>query len=167
MSFTEARLFQPWTHGSLHLRNRVVMAPMTRRMAAEDGMVTEAIVAYYRRRAAGEVGLILSEGTSIDSVHAWDTLTVPRFDTPERLAAWKRVVDAVHAEGGAFAPQLWHTGRLAGDPIGPSAGQAPPRSDGTPRPATAIRRGAPGRSAATRSRSTAPTATSSTPSSAR
>lgn len=129
-----ARLFQPWSHGGLRLRNRVVMAPMTRRMAGEDGIPTEAMVAYYRRRARHEVGLIVSEGTAIDSRHSYDTITVPRFETEAQHAAWKRVVDAVHEEGGAFAPQLWHTGRLAADPIGPSAGQAPPRADGVPRP---------------------------------
>ena len=130
----ESKLFQPWNHGSLRLRNRVVMAPMTRRMAGEDGLVTDEIIAYYGRRARGEVGLIISEGTGIDSLHAFDTLTVPRFDTEERLEAWRKVVEAVHAEGGAFAPQLWHTGRLAADPIGPSPDQLPPRSDGTERP---------------------------------
>jgi 2,4-dienoyl-CoA reductase-like NADH-dependent reductase (Old Yellow Enzyme family) len=128
------KVFQPWTHGALKLRNRVVMAPMTRRQAGEDGIPTAAMTAYYRRRAAAEVGLIISEGTAIDSRHAFDTLTVPRFETAPQLAAWKRIVDAVHAEGGAFAPQLWHTGRMAADPIGPSEGPGPPRADGTPRP---------------------------------
>ena len=112
MSYADAPLFQPWQHGSLNLRNRVVMAPMTRRKAAEDGIVTDEIVAYYARRARHGVGLIISEGTGIDRVHAPDTLTVPRFETSEQHAAWSRVVEAVHAEGGAFAPQLWHTGRL-------------------------------------------------------
>lgn len=128
------RAFTPLTVRSLTLRNRIVMAPMTRRMAADDGVPTEEIVAYYRRRAAGEVGLVVSEGTGIDDLHAYDTLTVPRFHAPAQHAAWKKVVDAVHAEGGAFAPQLWHTGRLAVNPIGPSAAELPPKKDGTPRP---------------------------------
>jgi 2,4-dienoyl-CoA reductase-like NADH-dependent reductase (Old Yellow Enzyme family) len=126
---SESRLFQPWSHKSLRLRNRVVMAPMTRRMAADDGVPTPAIAAYYRRRAEGGVGLIISEGTCIDSVHAWDTLTVPRFETPEQLAGWSRVAGAVQAAGGAFAPQLWHTGPLGADPIGPSAIDMPGRKD--------------------------------------
>ena len=79
---TTSRVFEPWSLRTLHLRNRIAMAPMTRRMAAEDGIPTPAIVEYYRRRAAAEVGLIISEGTSIDGVHAYDTLTVPRFETP-------------------------------------------------------------------------------------
>jgi len=129
-----AKLFQPWSGAGLRLRNRVVMAPMTRRKAGEDGIVTDEIVAYYERRARNEVGLVVSEGTAIDSLHAYDTLTVPRFETEEQRAAWERVVKAVHRHGGAFAPQLWHTGRWAADPIGPSAGEMPPRADGTPRP---------------------------------
>lgn len=136
MDYANARLFSPWRHGRLELRNRVVMAPMTRRMAGEDGIPTDEMLAYYRRRAAAEVGLIVSEGTAIDSLHAYDTLTVPRFETSVQLEAWKRIVDAVHQEGGAFAPQLWHTGRLAADPIGPSPGQAPPGRNGVERPLT-------------------------------
>lgn len=131
-----SRLFTPFAHGSLRLRNRVVMAPMTRRMAAPDGLVTAASAAYYARRAAGGVGLIVSEGTAIDTRHAYDTITVPRVETDEQWEAWSRVVDAVHAAGGAFAPQLWHTGRLAQDPIGPSAGPGPTRPDGSRRPET-------------------------------
>lgn len=136
MAHADHPVFQPWSQGRLHLRNRVVMAPMTRRMAGEDGVPTSAMGEYYRRRAAKEVGLIISEGTAIDSLHAFDTLTVPRFETHEQWAAWRRIVDAVHEEGGAFAPQLWHTGRMAADPIGPSAGRAPPARDGRPRART-------------------------------
>lgn len=127
-------IFSPVRLGSLSLRNRIVMAPMTRRFAASDGMVTDQIIEYYRLRAAAGVGLIISEGTAIDCKHAYDTLTVPRIETTEQIAGWRRVVEAVHAAGGAFAPQLWHTGRLAYYPIGPSACEMPPRRDGTPRP---------------------------------
>jgi 2,4-dienoyl-CoA reductase-like NADH-dependent reductase (Old Yellow Enzyme family) len=134
MTHASTRAFGPARIGTLELRNRIVMAPMTRRMAADDGIPTDAIVAYYRRRAAAEVGLIVSEGTGIDDIHAYDTLTVPRFHAEEQLAGWARVVEAVHAEGGAFAPQLWHTGRLAANPIGPVDDVLPPRKDGTPRP---------------------------------
>ncbi|MEZ4651188.1 MAG: 12-oxophytodienoate reductase [Candidatus Eisenbacteria bacterium] len=129
-----SKVFSPWSHKALALRNRIVMAPMTRRMAAADGLVTKESVTYYARRAKGEVGLIVSEGTAIDDLHAYDTITVPRVQTEAQWDAWKQVVDAVHAEGGAFAPQLWHTGRLAADPIGPSRGPGVERADGTRRP---------------------------------
>lgn len=135
MSYAEALAFQPWARGSLRLRNRIAMAPMTRRKAAEDGIPTRAIADYYARRARHGVGLILSEGTGIDGLHAYDTLTVPRFETDAQLEGWRRVVEAVHAEGGAFAPQLWHTGPRAADPIGPSDFQPEPGPDGRPRPA--------------------------------
>ncbi len=125
--------FRPWEHGGLRLRNRIVMAPMTRRKAADDGIPTAAIVEYYRRRAAGEVGLIISEGTHVDALHAPDTFNVPRFETEAQWEGWRRVVEAVHSEGGAFAPQLWHTGPLAADPIGPTDAERPARKDGRPR----------------------------------
>jgi len=114
-------LFQPWTHGRLRLRNRVVMAPMTRRMSGPGGVPSPATVEYYRRRAAYEVGLIISEGTHIDGIHAPDTFDVPRFHRAEQRAGWAKVVKAVQAEGGAFAPQLWHTGTRAVNPVGPVA----------------------------------------------
>ncbi len=136
MSASESILFEPWRHGTLTLRNRVVMAPMTRRMAAEDGIPTPEMAQYYARRAAHGVGLIISEGTCIDGQHAWDTLTVPRFETADQLEGWRRVVDAVHAAGGAFAPQLWHTGPHAAVPIGPSAMIMPGRKG---RPARTVR----------------------------
>lgn len=112
------------------------MAPMTRRFATPEGVPTPEMTQYYRRRAAGEVGLIISEGTAIDSLHAYDTPTVPRFETKEQITAWQEIVEAIHAEESAFAPQLWHCGRLAEDPIGPSdigAEERPPRSDDKPR----------------------------------
>lgn len=134
MSYAESTVFRPVRYGTLSLLNRIAMAPMTRRKAAEDGVATDEIVAYYRRRAAGEVGLIISEGVPIDSLHAPDGPTVPRIDTDEQIQAWGKVVEAVHMEGGAFAPQLWHTGPKAMNPIGPSASPAPKRKDGQARP---------------------------------
>ena len=124
-AFGRALLFSPITLRGRSFANRVVMAPMTRRKAAEDGIATPEIAAYYARRAAGGVGLIVSEGVAIDESHSFDTLTVPRMVTEAQIEGWRGVVEAVHAEGGAFAPQLWHTGRLAADPIGPA--DEPPR----------------------------------------
>ncbi len=125
----------PFHVAGLDLRNRIVMAPMTRRFAGTNGIATDAIRRYYQRRAEHEIGLILSEGTHIDALHAPDTLTVPRFETPAQVEAWAGVARAVQDAGCAFAPQLWHTGRRALDPIGPSHHQPPPRPDGKLRPA--------------------------------
>jgi 2,4-dienoyl-CoA reductase-like NADH-dependent reductase (Old Yellow Enzyme family) len=131
---SQLRLFEPATVASLSLRNRVVMAPMTRRKAGLDGIATPEIAAYYARRAEAEVGLIISEGTHLDALHSADSLDVPRFETPAQIAGWRQVVEAVHAAGGAFAPQLWHTGRRALDPIGPVDEGGRKRRDGAPLP---------------------------------
>ncbi|RLA56226.1 MAG: 12-oxophytodienoate reductase [Gammaproteobacteria bacterium] len=110
-------LFRPFDMGKLRLHNRITMAPMTRNLSP-DNIPTEQTVEYYRRRAAGGVGLIITEGTCIDHVAASGYPGVPYFYGEERLAGWKKVVDAVHAEGGKIAPQLWHCGgmRRAGTP---------------------------------------------------
>ncbi len=110
-------LFRPFHYGSLELPNRIVMAPMTRNQSPNN-IPGEKSVEYYRRRAAGGVGLIITEGTCIDHIAASGYPDVPYFHGEERLAGWQKVVDAVHAEGGRIAPQLWHCGgmRRAGTP---------------------------------------------------
>ena len=103
------RLFEPITLGALSLRNRIVMAPMTRRFSP-GGVPTEAVARYYQRRAEGGVGLIMSEGLEIaDPASGYDA-AVPNFFAAEALAAWRVVVDQVQAAGSTFVPQLWHVG---------------------------------------------------------
>lgn len=113
-----AALFQPFQLGSLHLANRIVMAPMTRSFSP-GGVPGEDVVAYYRRRAENAVGLIITEGTTIDRPGASFDPRVPNFHAPESLAGWKKVVDAVHAAGGRIAPQLWHVGMARRPGTGP------------------------------------------------
>ncbi len=110
-------LFQPFELGPLQLANRLVMAPMTRNKSPGN-IPGEDVVDYYRRRAAGGVGLIITEGTCINHIAASGYPDVPYFHGGERLEAWQKVADAVHAEGGKIAPQLWHCGgmRRAGTP---------------------------------------------------
>jgi 2,4-dienoyl-CoA reductase-like NADH-dependent reductase (Old Yellow Enzyme family) len=110
-------LFQPFSLGKLQLANRVVMAPMTRNKSPGN-IPGPDVVDYYRRRAAGGVGLIITEGTCINHIAASGYPDVPYFHGADRLEAWKKVADAVHAEGGRIAPQLWHCGgmRRAGTP---------------------------------------------------
>jgi len=103
-------LFEPFAVKSLTLKNRIVMAPMTRSFA-RGGLPGDPHVAYYRRRAEGQVGLILSEGTVIERPHARNDPGVPFFHG-EALDGWKQVIDAVHAAGAAMGPQLWHTGSI-------------------------------------------------------
>jgi 2,4-dienoyl-CoA reductase-like NADH-dependent reductase (Old Yellow Enzyme family) len=103
------RLFDPVTIGSLSLANRTVMAPMTR-CFSPDGVVGPDVAAYYRRRAEGGVGLIVTEGTWIDHPSASNEDSAPRFYGEDALRGWQHVVDAVHAVGGKIVPQLWHVG---------------------------------------------------------
>lgn len=107
-------LFEPLDVKSLHLPNRFAMAPMTR-MFSPDGIPTRDVAEYYRRRAAGGVGLIITEGTYIPDPAAGPDTTVPRHYGEQSLAGWQAVVDAVHGAGGQIIPQLWHLGVARGD----------------------------------------------------
>lgn len=102
-------LFQPVELGSLTLKNRIVMAPMTRNMAPE-GIPGQANADYYRRRAEADVGLILSEGTVINRPVSRNEPSIPFFHGEQALAGWKTVIDGVHQAGGRMGPQIWHTG---------------------------------------------------------
>ncbi|WP_417268145.1 NADH:flavin oxidoreductase [Celeribacter baekdonensis] len=102
-------LFRPFSYKSLTLKNRIVMVPMTRGMAPE-GIPRAVNAAYYAKRAAHEVGLILSEGTVIDRPASRNLPGIPFFHGDAALAGWKGVIDAVHAQGGKMGPQIWHTG---------------------------------------------------------
>ncbi len=104
-------LFRPFRLKSLELKNRIVMAPMTR-SRSPGGVPTREVADYYARRAAAEVGLIVSEGTVIERPSSSNDPAVPRFWGEDALAAWKQVIDAVHAAGGVMAPQLWHVGAV-------------------------------------------------------
>ena len=106
-------LFTPFHCKSLHLPNRVVMAPMTRNFSPGN-VPGENVAAYYRRRAAGGTGLIITEGTCVGHPAASAYPDVPFFHGEAALAGWRRVVEAVHEAGGLVAPQLWHTGAMRG-----------------------------------------------------
>ena len=111
MTMNLGPLFEPFDLGNLHLRNRVAMAPMTRNFSP-GGVPTDDVVAYYRRRAEAGIGLIITEGTVVNHPAANGYPDVPAFYGEKALAGWKRVVDAVHAAGGAIFPQLWHVGAV-------------------------------------------------------
>jgi len=103
------QLFQPFELKSLSTRNRIVMAPMTRSFSP-NGIPTEDVAAYYQRRAQGEVGLILSEGTVIERPSSSNDANIPHFYGADALAGWKKVIDGVHEGGGQMGPQIWHMG---------------------------------------------------------
>ncbi|HCR76038.1 MAG TPA: 12-oxophytodienoate reductase [Chryseobacterium sp.] len=102
-------LFQPFKYKNLELKNRIVMAPMTRAQS-DNGVPTQQITDYYARRAASEVGLILSEGTVINRPASKNLQNIPDFYGTEALNGWKNVIDAVHENGGKMGPQIWHVG---------------------------------------------------------
>lgn len=100
--------FEPISLGPLKLKNRIVMAPMSR-YQCPDNIPHSAVADYYARRAEGGVQLIISEGTYIAHPSADSYENVPHFHGPA-LDGWKQVVEAVHAHGAAMFPQLWHCG---------------------------------------------------------
>ncbi len=112
-------LFSPFKLKTLEMPNRTVMAPMTRSFSP-DGVPGEDVAAYYARRAAGEVGLIVTEGTTVDRGGASNDPKVPNFHAPEALDGWGKVADAVHAEKGLIAPQIWHQGMMRKPGTGPN-----------------------------------------------
>ena len=101
-------LFEPFEIPNLTLKNRIVMPSMTRG-GAPGGIPNDKHVAYYSRRAAGGVGLVMTEGVPPDHIWSFASPDMPTFHG-EGLAGWKRVCDAVHAEGGKIMPQIWHIG---------------------------------------------------------
>lgn len=109
-------LFTPLRCRGLTLRNRVVMAPMTRE-CAPGGVATAAMTEYYRRRAAGGPALIITEGTAPNPAGSFGA-NVPNFFGAEALSAWRPIVQAVHAEGSAIFAQLWHVGAFDPSLIG-------------------------------------------------
>jgi len=120
-------LFDPLVIGELHLRNRIVMAPLTRCRAGAGRVPTALNRDYYVQRA--DAGLILTEATAVTpkGVGYPDT---PGLWSDEQVAGWRTITDAVHAEGGLILAQLWHVGRISdpvyldGDlPVAPSAVQ--------------------------------------------
>jgi len=117
MSADLSPLFRPFELKSLHLNNRVAMAPMTR-MRSPGYVPNEEVAGYYRRRAEGEVGLLITEGTTVNHKAANGYEQVPAFHG-EALAGWKQVVDAVHGAGGSIVPQLWHVGAVRRPGVGP------------------------------------------------
>lgn len=124
-------LFENINVGHMQLNHRVVMAPLTRSRAGQPGNVPTAMnVEYYRQRASA--AFIITEATQISQQgqgYAW----TPGIHTPEQIAGWKKVTDAVHAEGGHIFLQLWHVGRIS-HPIFQPNGQLPVAPSAIPAP---------------------------------
>lgn len=114
-------LFSPVTFGRIALPNRIVMAPLTRSRAGAGNVPTDMNVDYYRQRAGA--GMIITEATQISQQgqgYAW----TPGIHSDAQIAGWRKVGDAVHAEGGRIVMQLWHVGRVS-HPVFQPGGAAP------------------------------------------
>ena len=115
-------LFESVTLGKTELRNRMVMAPLTRLRALEPGDIpTPLAKTYYAQRASA--GLIITEATQV-SAQAKGYAGAPGLHTDEQAAAWQEITQAVHDKGGKIAVQLWHTGLVSHASVQPD-GQAP------------------------------------------
>ncbi|WP_258128103.1 alkene reductase [Achromobacter anxifer] len=108
-----SHLFEPLRAGDLTLRNRIVMAPLTRMHASPGRVPNDLMVEYYTQRAGA--GMILTEATAVtpQGVGYADT---PGLWTPEQVHGWRKVTSSVHAAGGLIVAQLWHVGRIS-DPM--------------------------------------------------
>ena len=103
-------LFDPLVAGDLRLRNRIVMAPLTRSRAGRSHIANELMAEYYSQRASA--GLVMTEATMIASDECAFTGEGGLFDDAT-VAGWRRVTEAVHARGGLIIVQIWHPGRAA------------------------------------------------------
>ena len=123
-------LFEPATLGPYTLKNRIVLPPLTRQRSGQPGNVPTALMAAYYRQRTG-AGLMVSEGAQIEprgQGYAW----TPGIHSRAQIEGWRKVTDAVHAEGGIIFAQLWHVGRVShtelqpggAAPVAPSAIQA-------------------------------------------
>jgi N-ethylmaleimide reductase len=122
---TAGLLYEPYQLGPLTLANRLVMAPMTRSRALDGNLPNPLAETYYVQRAGA--GLIVTEATQV-SPQGVGYIRTPGIHSPEQVAAWKKIVDAVHRAGGKIFLQLWHVGRISHPdfhggalPVAPSA----------------------------------------------
>lgn len=118
---TDKPLFEPYALGALTLANCVVMAPLTRNRAGAGLVPGELAATYYAQRASA--GLIITEATQV-SAQAQGYQDTPGLYTPEQIAGWRTVTNAVHAKGGRIFVQLWHVGRVSHVDLQPG-GKAP------------------------------------------
>jgi N-ethylmaleimide reductase len=106
----QSNLLTPVQLGPYELRNRMVMAPMTRNRAGEGGVATPLTATYYAQRASA--GLLITEGTQVSPEGVGYPRT-PGIHTDAQVEGWRRVTEAVHERGGRIFAQLWHVGRIS------------------------------------------------------
>ena len=115
-------LFENTTLGPYSLKNRIVLPPLTRSRSSQPGNIPNDLMATYYRQRTG-AGFMVTEGTQIEprgQGYAW----TPGIHSAEQILGWRKVTDAVHAEGGTIFAQLWHVGRVSHTSLQPN-GEAP------------------------------------------
>ncbi|MFH4263139.1 alkene reductase, partial [Acinetobacter baumannii] len=123
----DSKLFQNLSLGPYVLQNRIVLPPLTRSRSTQPGNIPNELMATYYQQRAG-AGFMVTEGTQIEprgQGYAW----TPGIHSPEQIAGWRKVTEAVHAKGGIIFAQLWHVGRVLhtsvqpnhASPVAPSA----------------------------------------------
>lgn len=115
-----APLFEPMTIRGMTIPNRIVMAPMTRSFSP-GGIPGQNVADYYQRRGDADVGLLITEGTTIARGGASNDENVPNFHAEKALDGWKNVVAAAHETPTKIGPQLWHVGMMRSPGTGPDA----------------------------------------------
>ncbi|NHN35567.1 NADH:flavin oxidoreductase [Paenibacillus agricola] len=113
MSASTTTLLLHYQLANLTLKNRVVLAPMTRISATPDGRATEAMARYYANFAAGGFGLLITESSYTDTAYSQGALNQPGITNVAQIEAWKTVTDAVHSQGSKIIAQLAHAGALS------------------------------------------------------
>ncbi|WP_179007047.1 alkene reductase [Winogradskyella forsetii] len=116
---TDTDIFKPFKLGDIELKNKIVMAPMTRSRAI-DNVPNDLMAKYYGQRASA--GLIISEGTS-PSVNGIGYPRIPGAYSPEQIDGWKEIAKTIHEKGGKFFVQLMHCGRICAAENVPSGGE--------------------------------------------
>lgn len=122
-------LFDPLKIGDIELDNRIIMSPMTRSRADDEGIQPSYAASYYGQRASA--GLIITEATNVSPM-AKGYVRTPGIYTTEQIESWRKVTQMVHARGGKIFMQIFHTGRIAlpdflpnnAQPVAPSAVRA-------------------------------------------
>ncbi|KAG7747678.1 hypothetical protein KL912_003050 [Ogataea haglerorum] len=111
-SCPNTNLFKPIKVGKVELKNRLVFAPTTRFRATEQFVPTDSMLKYYEQRAENNGGLLIAEATFPDySFGLYEN--APMIKTPQQVASWRKIIEAVHNKGSYFSVQLWHLGRTA------------------------------------------------------
>ena len=119
---SQSELFKTTQLGPYTLKNRIVLPPLTRSRSSQPGNIANDLMATYYRQRSG-AGFMVTEGTQIEprgQGYAW----TPGIHSPEQIQGWRKVTDAVHAEGGVIFAQLWHVGRVSHTSLQPG-GEAP------------------------------------------